>query len=224
MYERGDDMSDRSWTLYCHINKANGKRYFGITCQLPEQRWMNGHGYAEHLPIGRAIRKYGWGNFEHIIVLENLSENDAKESEMKYISMYKTYSDEYGYNLTHGGDGVVGFKHTNSARLRMSQAKQRENHPNWGKHHSEKTRKRISEANRGKHNPNKGVSISDDHKRHISEAKYKPVAAYDDNNNLVFTFPSARHAAEALGVNFRNISLSIHGKRKHCGGYKWQFA
>ena len=217
-------MADKTWTLYCHKNKENGKRYYGITCQLPEQRWMNGYGYAAHLPIGRAIRKYGWSNFEHTIVMDNLCEKDAKKMEMQYIAMYKTQYEDYGYNITCGGDGVSGFRHSDEARMKMSAAKRGENHPNWGKHLSSGTRRKISEAHKGAISTQRGIPISNTHKQHISEAKYKPVAAYDDNDNLLFTFPSARHAAETLGVNYRNISLAIHGKRKHCGGYKWSFA
>ena len=217
-------MSERVWVLYCHKNKRNGKRYFGITCQQPEQRWLRGLGYAEHLPIGRAIRKYGWDNFEHTIIFDGLTEDKAKRLERLYIAMYETQSDEFGYNITAGGDGVFGFRHSDESRQKMSLSKCGENHPNWGKHLSDETRRKISESNTGKGNPLKGIPISESHKQHISEAKYKPVAAYDDDGNLMLSFPSARHAADVLGINFRNISLTIHGKRKHCGGYVWKFA
>ncbi len=217
-------MSERRWTLYCHRNKLNSKKYFGITSQKPEQRWMNGHGYEKHLPIGRAIRKYGWNAFDHIIIHKNLSEKEAKELERLYIAMYKTQFDNFGYNLTRGGDGVSGLRRDESYRQKVSEAMRGSNHPNWGKHLSEETKKKISVAHTGMPSPNKGVPLSEDHRKNISKAKYKPVAAYDDSGKLVYTFPSARHAAEALGVNFRNISLSIHGERKHCGGYQWRFA
>lgn len=213
-----------TWTLYCHRNKINNKRYFGITCQEPENRWLNGHGYARHLPIGRAIEKYGWDNFEHIIIFENLIESDAKKLEVLYIAMYETQSDEYGYNLTCGGDGVCGLEWSDESRRKMSIRMSGENHPNFGKHLSLETRQKISENNKGKHNHLKGIPISESHKQHISEAKNKAVSAYDDDGNLVFTFASARKAAATLGVNYKNISLCIHGERKRCGGYHWSFA
>ena len=212
------------WTLYCHKNKINNKRYFGITCQEPENRWMNGHGYAGHLPIGRAIKKYGWDNFEHIIIFKNLIESDAKKLEVLYIAMYETQSDEYGYNLTCGGDGVCGLEWSDESRRKMSIRMSGENHPNFGKHLSLETRRKISENNRGKHNHLKGIPISESHKQHISESNSKAVNAYDDNGNLILSFPSARKAAQALGVNYKNISLCIHGERKRCGGYHWNFA
>lgn len=212
------------WTLYCHKNKINNKRYFGITCQEPENRWMNGHGYAGHLPIGRAIKKYGWDNFEHIIIFKNLIESDAKKLEVLYIAMYETQSDEYGYNLTCGGDGVCGLEWSDESRRKMSIRMSGENHPNFGKHLSLETRRKISENNRWKHNHLKGIPISESHKQHISESNSKAVNAYDDNGNLILSFPSARKAAQALDVNYKNISLCIHGERKRCGGYHWSFA
>ena len=65
-----------------HENNINGKRYIGITSNNVEVRWKNGHGYSEKLPIGRAIRKYGWDNFSHKILYENLSETEAKRIEV----------------------------------------------------------------------------------------------------------------------------------------------
>jgi group I intron endonuclease len=212
------------WTLYCHKNKINDKRYFGITCQQPEKRWMNGHGYSRKLSIGRAIDKYGWNNFEHIIIFKNLIESDAKKLERIYIAMYETQSEKYGYNLTCGGDGVCGFRHSDESRHKMSLAKSGENHPNFGKHLSPETCHKISEAQKGRSGPTKGIPISESHKQHISEAKNKAVNAYDDDGNLILSFPSARKAAQALGVNYKNISLCIHGERKRCGGYHWNFA
>lgn len=36
----------KKWTIYCHINKINNKRYIGQTDQQNlNKRWQNGNGY-----------------------------------------------------------------------------------------------------------------------------------------------------------------------------------
>ena len=49
------------------------------------------------------IIKYGWDNFEHEIVYENLSQREAQEKEIELIFKYKTwigFEDCCGYNTS----------------------------------------------------------------------------------------------------------------------------
>ena len=108
------------WTVYIHTNLINGKKYVGITSNPVKKRWRNGYGYSENLPIGRAIRKYGWENFDHEIIADNLDEDDAKKMEQELIKSYNTTDDKYGYNVTVGGDGIKGFKHSEASRAKLS--------------------------------------------------------------------------------------------------------
>lgn len=59
-----------------------------------------------------AILKYGWENIEHNILFENLTQEEAQEKEKELIAQYKTnirrYGDDFGYNLTDGGEGTLG--------------------------------------------------------------------------------------------------------------------
>lgn len=103
---------DRTWIVYIHTNKVNGKKYVGITSQEPNTRWMNGKGYDKRLRFGRAISKYGWDNFSHDIIYEGLSEQDDKRIEVELIAELRTLDKEYGYNMTKGGEGVCGYRHT----------------------------------------------------------------------------------------------------------------
>ena len=109
-----------SFTVYMHINKINNKKYIGITCQKPNTRWLNGYGYLEQSKNGRykqdafakAILKYGWDGFEHKILFENLSADEAKKKEIELIAQYHTWlcdPDCHGYNMTPGGDGTVKY-------------------------------------------------------------------------------------------------------------------
>ena len=37
---------ERKWCVYIHVNVHNDKKYIGMTCQQPEERWRaNGVGY-----------------------------------------------------------------------------------------------------------------------------------------------------------------------------------
>lgn len=100
---------ERKWCVYCHKNKTNGKCYVGITSYKPEKRWgKNGYHYRKQY-FYRAINKYSWDGFEHIILHKNLKESVAKEKEIYYIKLYNSKSPN-GYNLTDGGDGNAGIQ------------------------------------------------------------------------------------------------------------------
>ena len=93
----------KNYCVYKHI-APNGKCYIGMTGQTPERRWQNGNGYKSQLLFYRAIEKYGWDNFEHVILEENLTQEDACKKEIYYIEKYQTTNRELGYNISLGGD------------------------------------------------------------------------------------------------------------------------
>ena len=73
------------YTVYQHKNKINGKVYIGITKQAPEERWNNGKKYKSSPHFYAAIQKYGWDNFEHNILFQNLTKEEACQKEQKLI-------------------------------------------------------------------------------------------------------------------------------------------
>ena len=75
-----------NYTIYMHKNKINGKVYIGQTCQNPIKRWDNGRGYETSSRFYNAILKYGWDNFDHIILYSNLSLEEANIIEEKLIA------------------------------------------------------------------------------------------------------------------------------------------
>jgi hypothetical protein len=94
-------MEKQNYYLYCHTNKINGKKYIGISKQLPSHRWQNGKGYKGCPKFERAIKKYGWENFEHEILFKNLTKQEASNLEQQYIEQYDTVNN--GYNVLQGG-------------------------------------------------------------------------------------------------------------------------
>ena len=145
------------YCVYCHRNKINGKRYI---CQTkygdnPELRWgKDGKGYRNN-HFWSSIQKYGWDNFEHIILAKDLSKEQANKLEIYYISLYNSTDRKYGYNHTNGGEGGNTYickseKEIVIIRSKISIANSGKIPWNKGKITPEETRKKISNANKGK--------------------------------------------------------------------------
>ena len=92
-----------NYTVYMHVSPS-GKKYVGITGDSPKNRWDSGHGYRRNPHFWNAIQKYGWNNFEHLILYTDLTKDEAKEYEIKLIKEYNLTNKKYGYNVSEGGD------------------------------------------------------------------------------------------------------------------------
>lgn len=104
-----DYKKDSVWSVYAHISPSN-KYYIGITSRPIEKRWRgNGVEYKSQY-FYRAIQKYGWENFQHIVIANNLYEKEAKNFEKLLISKLQSNNPIYGYNITSGGDGCPDVK------------------------------------------------------------------------------------------------------------------
>ena len=132
-------MNENNYKVYVHI-APNGKRYYGITKLEPKTRWNSGYGYSSNKYFTRAINKYGWNEgFDHIVIARGLTEEEAKWLEIELIREFDTTNRNKGYNITKGGEGSNGYKHTEETRKKLSESHK-------GKTHTEETRKNISEA------------------------------------------------------------------------------
>lgn len=137
--------SKNTWTVYAHINKINGKIYIGITGRDPKNRWgHNGYKYKKSTYFYNAIQKYGWDNFDHIILMTNLSKEMANEIEKALIKKYELNNRSIGYNIAKGGNG---FYMSELAKEKIS--KSNKGKTSWikGKHHTDETKRKIGEAN-----------------------------------------------------------------------------
>ncbi len=93
--------------LYTVTNTFTAKQYVGMTANL-EKRWhqhksANGSAPALHA----AIQKYGKDSFVFAHVCSAFDLDCARDIERMLIIQHNTKSPN-GYNLTDGGDGVVG--------------------------------------------------------------------------------------------------------------------
>ena len=219
---------DRRWCVYIHRNKINNKAYIGITSQNPKDRWgNNGYRYREedHRIFYRAIQKYGWDNFEHIVWECGLTEKEAKHCEKLLIALFKTNCTKYrnpelGYNMTDGGDGIFGHVFTEKSKQKMSEAQKRRfenpnNHPRLGKHFTDEQKVIMSSARKGKligsDNPNYG--------------NCKQVIQLSLNNDFIKEYRNAKDAEINTGIFATQIhNVCIHKPHYNtAGGFKWLY-
>ena len=93
-----------TYCVYKHTSPSN-KVYIGITYHTnPAIRWgPGGCGYAYNQHFWNAIRKYGWDNFKHEIVRQNLTRKQALAVESDLIHEYQATNPNFGYNKITGG-------------------------------------------------------------------------------------------------------------------------
>ena len=223
---------NKKYTVYEHVSK-DGKRYIGITSQKVAVRWRHGNGYAKNIHFYRSIQKYGWENFEHNILAENVDEEKAKNLERELIKKYNTTNPNYGYNVTRGGDTRQTCPEHVKELIRLK---------NKGKKRTEETKRKISIAKMGK----KRGPMSDEQKNKISSSlagntnasgkhnNTKLIAMCDMDNKIIKIFNSAVDAGKEMECDSSGISAVCRenannnglDKTKYGGvysNYKWFF-
>ena len=177
-----------------HKNKSNGKMYIGITSQPPTHRWgKEGHGYFHQQLFNRAITKYGWDGFDHIVLGRGLNKENACKLEALLIAQYQANNPEHGYNCSIGGEAsALGFRHTDEAKAKISEA--------------------------GKRNPPSKLCLDNSRKSII-----RPVKQYDLSGNLITIFNSQTAACAKYSIHTSAVSHCCKGKVKTVGGYVWRY-
>lgn len=192
---RSKELNDNNYKVYMHVSPS-GKKYVGITCQPVCQRWRNGKGYARNEHFYRAIKKYGWNSFKHIILHDGLSEEAACKIEKELVEKLNLTNPKNGYNLHTGG-----LHHTISEETREKISKSRKGiaagakNPFYEKHHTEETLEKIR----------------------------KPIECYDLDGNYITTYKSLLDAAADVSGDCSIIAKSCKKKNTQCYGFQWKY-
>lgn len=180
-------MEERKFIVYKHTSPS-GKVYIGMTCLTPLQRWKkDGSGYKRNTHFWGAIQKYGWGNFKHEILAENLTQANAEKLEIEQIEKNKSTDKNFGYNIVSGG--CVNFP-TEETKLKISKA-------NKGRKWTEEQKQRIAGRDKGRFVCDEWrakMSISQTGRKHPEEVKIKISEA---NKGRIFTEEHKKHISEA---------------------------
>lgn len=215
-----------AFVVYIITNTVNGKRYVGKTS---EKRWndrMSGHrtrgNGSRRSKIHRAIVKYGWESFSARPVYYSDSESAALAREMWFIKNLGT--SDYGYNITRGGEGILGMKHSAETRKKMSATARRRISEDPGLGHriadlAKSWRETISDTDRVKLNKvlsdaAKSRWANLDERRKMSERKRLPDTTIDEIVRLLSVGHSGRMVARELGVSEAVVSGVRTGKRQ----------
>lgn len=161
--------------VYIITNKANGKQYVGISKNLTS-RWnthisANGSAPALHA----AIKKYGKDEFVFSHICDAFDLDSARDIECMLIVQHNTKSPN-GYNLTDGGEGVVGRPMTDQDKEVRRQAstayvqlltpeERAKKYGTKGRKFTPKTIEKIRQSNIGK---NLGKTASEETKLKLS--------------------------------------------------------
>lgn len=110
---------EKKYCIYKHECIENHKVYIGQTCQEVDRRWREGEGYSGSPRFYSAIIHYGWKNFTHEIIENNLTKEEANIREQFWIQYYDSTNSDKGYNLTEGGENHL---YSNESKEKMSQS------------------------------------------------------------------------------------------------------
>ena len=137
---------NKPYIVYKHIS-PNGKEYVGMTRNI-KKRWEgNGCSYTKNSEFRNDIMKYGWDNFQHIIVKDNLSVDEASKLEDELIVDAKNRG--VAYNISRGGIGGSHPAWNKGIPLSVEQ-KAKLSTANKGKKLSDETKRKIGAASRGR--------------------------------------------------------------------------
>jgi group I intron endonuclease len=160
--------------IYCIENNLNRKKYIGKSIDMERRFYYHKTSLNKNSHFNKYLQnswnKYGEENFTFYI-LEESDKEKINRLEIYYINLYNTKNQEFGFNLTDGGEGMLGHIPSDETRLKRSVAllgrglseERKKNisiattgkrtgnkNPNYGKHPSEETRYKIGNAMRNK--------------------------------------------------------------------------
>ena len=121
----------------------------------------------------------------------------AKTLEKILIHKYNTRNPEYGYNLTDGGDGTCGMKHSLKTRAKISESSK--GHIPWNK------------GKKGMYSQDTLIKIGNASKGRITNNK--PLLRFDINGNFIARYNTIKEAVEAVNGERSGLYLALKENR-----------
>lgn len=230
--------------IYLAKNKQ-GKTYVGET-STPFIERLKSHLRKKSTDFESAINRKNMDDFKWTILEDNLTDiNERFEREKFFIKKYNSF--ENGFNMTKGGGGTKGLKHSEESvkRNRLAKIKHFEDpenkkkqskasllahtiNPEQAKEHSKLMKKRFdSNTIEGKKRRVLTAEKQTEHYKnnkiqYVLNYKKPPFFAYKDGKCIGF-FLSLAECSRMLGVSSGHLSKVLNGKRKTTGGYEFKY-
>lgn len=205
--------------IYMLTNRNNGKRYIGATkkgiaARLAIHYMKAGQGLMGKLPS--AIRKYGLGAFNVEILEAATSWAECLQKEREWIAKLQPE-----YNMTAGGEGVLGLKFSNESRRKMSDIKLGRPAAWIGRWDAELIGRKISAKLKGR------TYISSEAQKAAGKIKMIKMHTVSRKKVLCVTtgevFDSVTNAAVRFGKTTGQISVWAKGKFKSKTGLVFRY-
>lgn len=129
------------YLIYKHTSPS-GKSYIGITNDYNVRCTDHKSGNNGCTAFAAAVKKYGWDNFTHEIIIADITKEEAVELEPLLIESHHTRA-PYGYNLSSGGEC---WTHSEESKAKMSASR-------TGIKQSDETKAKKSAALKGRPRP-----------------------------------------------------------------------
>lgn len=211
-------MAENNYCVYMHTNKINNKKYIGLTNNISRRWSRNGSEYRRQR-FYYAIQKYGWDNFEHEILFDNLSKEEACKKEIEMITFYKTTNKKYGYNISSGGeDGHNDLWNDKEYReLQIKERKERWNNKEFRKHHSESMKIAMNKSDY----KDKQAEITKNRweSGNFDEVHCKTVICLETGE----IYKSITDASKLTNICRGDIGKCCLNQQKTASGYHWQY-
>ncbi len=233
--------------IYLLRNLINGMIYIGKSIEIRRRIYSHKHSVNARKCLSyldRAIRKYGWENFEVLLVEKVDDVSLLLEKEAGWIRYYNSTNPKIGYNLCEYSNDFTGHHHSEETKLKLSKLNtgkmMGEKNFMFGKTHSTETRQKISDKVKGrfgKKNPFYGKK----HKKSslLQAARTRREKGLWKKGREIYQIDKNTGAIIKKWKNSAEAAMGLFGNKKRktniyaccrgwidCGisfGYKWEF-
>jgi group I intron endonuclease len=161
-----------NYLIYKHTSPS-GKSYIGQTNDYDRRCWQHQIS-TDCRALSSAIKKYEWDNFQHEILMEGLSLEEANRWEPALILEHNTLAPN-GYNLMTGG---LNSSHSEETRAKIGNGQR-------GKVVSDETKAKMSATKLGHVHSDESKAKMSAAKRNISDETRAKISANRTGKKLV---------------------------------------